>query len=460
MDFFIIFGHRIELQIFNIDLIRNPMKNFTQISVVLFLVVTSVFGQQQKGITGSTNWLSNWTEFSPAQTNYREPTQIITGTITEDTNLSKRETYLLVGSVFVANNAVLTIEPGTVILADFDSKASLTISKGSKIMAEGLETDPIVFTSNRSSKRPGDWGGIMILGDAPTNKFGNGSTSSYHFNITPADYAYTNFGGDNAECNSGVLNYVRIEFAGKRTKKAGYFNGLLLACVGSKTTINNVMVSYCAGDAFKVWGGKLSINNAVSYRTNSNDFTFNYGTQCDIENSLAIRSPYASSSEGSRCLEVLSYEKEDEVDFSRASTLVKAKNITMITDSENLKMDMERGLVSEAVFIGTNTILEMNKSVISGFNPAVVLDDKIALNQSNLEKIGFTDMYFNNCNGNIFIENNSNNDDLENWYGAPTFFNVYSKGPNSETFIDMFNKRTPDYRLKISKIVASNQDDD
>ncbi|HZW63689.1 MAG TPA: hypothetical protein VFF15_08620 [Flavobacteriaceae bacterium] len=436
------------------------MKNFTQITIVLFFVVTNMFGQQQKGITGVTNWLSNWTEFNPAQISHREPTQIITGTITEDTNLSKRETYLLVGSVFVTNNAVLTIEPGTVILADFETKASLTISKGSKIMAEGLETDPIVFTSNRSVKRPGDWGGILILGDAPTNKFGNGSTASYHAKIASSDFVNTNFGGDNVESDSGVLQYVRIEFAGKRTKQAGYFNGLLLACVGTKTVVENVMVSHCAGDAFKVWGGNLSIKNAVSYKTNSNDFSFNYGAQCTIENSLAVRSPYASNSEGSRCFEALSYSKEDEVDFSRASTAIIAKNITMVTDSDNLKMDIERGLVSEAVFVGSNTILDMNKSVISGFKPAVILDEKIALNQSSLEKIGLTDMYFNNCEGNIFIKNKNNNDDLENWYGAPTFFNVYSKGSNTETFIDMYNKRTPDFRLKISRIVASNHDDD
>ena len=436
------------------------MKNFTLATIFLFLSVFSAFAQQQKGITGVNNWLSNWTEFSPSQVDYREPTKIITGAISEDTKLTKREIYLLVGSVFVTNNATLTIEPGTLILADFDTKASLTISSGSKIMAEGTETDPIVFTSNRSSKRPGDWGGIMVLGDAPTNKFGNASTASFHFKLAPAEYVNTNFGGDNIEGSSGVLKYVRIEFAGKRTKKEGYHNGLLLACVGSNTTVDNVMVSYCAGDAFKVWGGGITINNAVSYRNNSNDFSFNYGTQCKLNNSLAVRSPYASSSEGSRCLEILSYKNEDEVDFSRSLTSVEAKNLTFINDSENLKADIDRGLVTEAIFVGANTSLDMNKSVISGFNPAVILDDKISLQQANLERIGLKDMYFNNCNGNIFVEHNSNNDDLENWYGAPSFFNVYSKGANAETFVDVNNKRTPDYRLRIHGIIASNNDED
>ena len=97
----------------------------------------------------------------------------------------------------------------------------------------------------------------------------------------------------------------------------------------------------------------------------------------------------------------------------------------------------------------------MSKSVISGFNPAVIFENTITINQENLEKIKFTGMYFNNCNGNIFVENNSNNEDLENWYGNSAFLNVYSKSGNSETFIDTRNARRPDFRLRINKIIAA-----
>ena len=101
----------------------------------------------------------------------------------------------------------------------------------------------------------------------------------------------------------------------------------------------------------------------------------------------------------------------------------------------------------------------MNKSVISGFNPAVILDNNITVNSQNLEKIKFTEMYFNNCNGNIFVKDNANNEDLENWYGNRAFFNVYSKADDSETFIDLKNSKRPDFRLRINKIIASNDFD-
>ena len=64
-------------------------------------------------------------------------------------------------------------------------------------------------------------------------------------------------------------------------------------------------------------------------------------------------------------------------------------------------------------------------------------------------------MYFNNCKGNIFVEYNTNNEDLENWYGNSSFFNVYSKSNNAETFIDFANEKRPDFRLRINKIIAS-----
>jgi hypothetical protein len=434
------------------------MKNFTQILFLFLFVTIGVFAQQEKGIVGINNWLNNWTEFNPKSVDYSEPTQILAGNITEDMTLSKKFVYLLMGSVFVTDNATLTIEPGTVIIGDYDTKGSLTIGKGSKLMAEGEETDPIVFTSNRGLKRAGDWGGLIILGNAPSNKFGKGSVASYFPKLKPSEYVYTNHGGDSINDSSGVLKFVRIEYAGKRIKGAGNFNGLLLASVGSQTVLENIMVSYSAGNSFEVWGGSVNMEKMVSYKSNGNDYKFNYGTQCHIYNSLAVRSPFVSSSIGSRCMQILSYDKKEEVDFTKKGTSVVAQNLTLLNDSANLQSDIASGLVQEAVFVGQNASLNFHKSVISGFNPAVLLDDKISLNQANLENIKFTNMYFNNCNGNIFTEYNSNNEDLENWYGNRAFFNVYSKGNDAETFINIENKKRPDFRLRINKIIASNDD--
>jgi hypothetical protein len=427
------------------------MKTITQIVWILLFGVFSVNAQQEKGITGSSNWLNNWTEFKPNKVDYGQANQILAGNITVNTKLYKKNVYILQGSVFVTNNATLTIEPGTVIIGDYESSASLIITKGATIIAEGLETDPIVFTSNRSSRKAGDWGGIVILGDAPTNKFGN--ASSVNFDL---DTSLTSYGGSNVSSNSGILKFVRIEFAGKKIKGVGNFNALLLAGVGNKTVLENIMVSYAAGDSFEIYGGELTLNKMVSFKSSSDDFKFNFGTQCRIDNSLAIRSSYLTSSLGSRCIDVASYDKKEDVDFTKKQTSVIATNLTLINNSENINADIQSGLVKEAVYVSQNTFLDLKRTVISGFNPAVLLDNKIEVNGENLKKIKFEQMYFNFCKGNIFTEYNSDNEDLENWYGNSAFSNVYSQSDNKETFIDLFNEKKPDFRLRIAKITASN----
>lgn len=433
------------------------MKNSIISTLILLLVVSSNYAQQEKGIKGTTNWLNNWTDFKPNLQDYGEPTQILTGNISEDTRLHKRDVYLLVGSVFVTGNATLSIEPGTVILGDFATRGSLTITKGSKILAKGLETDPIVFSSNKSVKRPGDWGGIIILGNATVNRFGTGSVASFYKNLNPADYANANYGGNNIDDDSGILKHVRIEYAGKRITGDTYFNGLLLAGVGKETNFSDVMISYAAGDGFEIWGGNTAIYRAVSYKCKGSDFKLNYGAKNFLGNSLVVRSPYASNGKA-RCLEIRSYDKKEEFDFSKSPTHINANNLTFLNSSENLESDIKMDLIKEAVYVGENANLKMNKSVISGFNPAVILDERIRVNETNLSKIKFIDMYFNNCNGNIFVDNDSNNEDLENWYGNLSFFNVYAKSPNAETFIDTRSSKRPDFRLRINKIMASNSD--
>lgn len=426
------------------------MKNVLLIWVFL-ITFCNVNAQQEKGIIGSSNWLNNWTEFKPGKADYGEPTQILAGNITENTTLSKKDVYIIQGNVYVTNNAVLTIEPGTVIIGDSESKGTLIITKGAQIMAVGSETDPIVFTSNKSVKKAGDWGGLVILGDAPINKFGN--YSSVNFDLDPS---LTTYGGLNPASSSGTMKFVRIEYAGKKVKGSSEgFNALLLGGIGNKTILENIMVSYAATDSFEVLGGEPVMSKMVSYKCSGIDFRFSLGAQAKIDNSLAVRSSYLASSSGARCLDVSSYVKKEEVDFTKKQTVVTATNLTFANDSDNIDQDIKAGLVKEAVYVAENCSLVLRKSVISGFSPAVIFDNKIEINDKNLKKIRIEEMYLNFCNGNIFTEGVTDNEDLESYYGDSVFFNLYSKTSNLETFNDFANPRRPDFRLALSKFTAA-----
>ena len=112
----------------------------------------------------------------------------------------KKGTYLLKGWVYIANGAELTIEPGTIIKGDKQTKASLIVERGGKLIAQGSATAPIVFTSEESagSRKPGDWGGIIICGKAKNNQ------NEMQIEGGPR----TKHGGNDDADNSGVLSYV------------------------------------------------------------------------------------------------------------------------------------------------------------------------------------------------------------------------------------------------------------
>jgi hypothetical protein len=413
----------------------------------LFVIFISLLNNlcinaQQKGIIGETNWMKNWTNFKPATEEYPEATNILTGTIATDLKLYKKNTYRLIGVVYLTNNAVLTIEPGTVIRGDVETCGTLVITKGSKIIAEGAETDPIIFTSNReiSYRKPGDWGGIILLGEAPINKMGG--IGFLDFNLDPA---VSQYGGANQDSDSGILKYVRIEFSGRKLNALKELNGLSLAGVGRKTKFNFIQISFSNDDSFECYGGDVNFDNLISFRATDDDFDFTQGTQCTMSNSIAIRYPYSSDISGSRCFEIDSYDKIANADVSKKLTNIIATNITLANLEDN-----DQGLVKEAIYIKDKSYLSLDNSIVSGFKLCALLDGKIAAFSENLAKIKLHNVLINNCTDKIQSEVATNNLEIMNWYTNDSFALEYSKINNTDLFLQGNIKKTPDFRLKAN----------
>jgi len=419
----------------------------TKISIAILSILSTFFlqAQQQRGIVGTTNWMNNWTNFKPANTEYNEASNIIAGTIDKDTKLYKRNTYQLVGTVYVTNNAVLTIEPGTVIRGDDKSCGTLVITNGCKIMAEGLETDPIIFTSNKDvlDRKPGDWGGIIIMGKAPINSLGGLHTLP--FDLEPL---LNHYGGQDAEDNSGILKYVRIEYSGRKLSALKELNGLSLAAVGKKTVLSNIQISFSNDDSFECYGGNLDMNNLVSYRTTDDDFDFTQGAQINISNSIAIRHPFSSDISGSRCFEIDSYDKIENTDINKL-TKINASNITLVNLEEN-----NQGLVRESIHIKENTFFNLTNSIVSGFTPFVILEGNIGNGDANLSKINFKNVIVNNCQGEITSESSSNDAGIKIYYSKPQFALDFTKIRNIDLFTTPNIKGSPDFRVNQNNTIA------
>lgn len=294
-----------------------------------------------------------------------QPVEIVSGNITQNTTWGPENIYLLTGYVYVKNQATLTIQPGTIIKGDKNSKGTLIVTRGAKIVADGKRSQPIVFTSNEANPAPGDWGGVVVCGYAPTNSKINGinclGVAEGGIN-TPLNDAYFGGGDQPGGCqpadNSGILRFVRIEYGGIAFQFNNETNGLTLAGVGSGTTIDHVQVSHSGDDGFEFFGGTVNCKHLIAYANKDDDFDFDLGYQGQVQFALAVRDPALSDVSGSNGLEI-------DNDLSGTPTLPKTRptlsNFTVIgptgTMDENyrrtahLRRNSEPGLFN-SLFIG------------------------------------------------------------------------------------------------------------
>ncbi|WP_205508674.1 hypothetical protein [Longitalea arenae] len=215
----------------------------------------------------------------------------IRGTITSDLHWTKDKTYRLRGYVYVASGVTLTIDPGTKIVSNKDSAAVLVVYRGAKIMAQGTAAEPIVFTSNEANPQPGDFGGIVLVGQAT----GNGNHSVIEGGV---DAAFSAFGGSNDADNSGVLKYVRIEYAGKAVNPGDEVNGLSLYGVGSGTTIDYVQIVRGLDDAFEFFGGTVNCKHLIAYNCADDDFDMDDGYRGKIQFAISVKDPKFTDAKG------------------------------------------------------------------------------------------------------------------------------------------------------------------
>ncbi len=206
-------------------------------------------------------------------------TIILQGKIDKDTTLRATNSYELKGLVYITNNATITIEAGTTIKGQYtDPVGGLVITRGAKIMAKGTADKPIVFTSASASPHSGDWAGIVILGKAKTNASFNGQAGVGEIEGGVNDAAGNGlYGGTDDNDNSGVLQYVRIEYAGYAFLPDKEINSLTMGGVGRGTTIDHIQVSYAKDDAYEWFGGSVDAKYLIAYRTQDDDFDTDNG---------------------------------------------------------------------------------------------------------------------------------------------------------------------------------------
>ena len=230
------------------------------------------------------------------------PTIVLSGSIASNRTLTPDTNYVLRGFVYVNSGATLTINAGTRIVGDTTALGSaLFILRGARIAANGTEAAPIVFTSQRSAgnRSPGDWGGLVIVGNARGNRSGNiiveGSDGSV-VGANPGGVVYT--GGTNDADNSGTMKYVRVEFAGYATLQDAELNSFTLAALGSGTTLEYLQSMSGLDDSFEWFGGTVDGKYLVSYESGDDHFDGSEGYRGRNQFLIAFQSTFITPRAG------------------------------------------------------------------------------------------------------------------------------------------------------------------
>ncbi len=198
------------------------------------------------------------------------------GTVTLDAS----KTYTLTGGLVVREGATLIIPAGTTIQSDptADSEMAKTIyiavERGAKIYINGTAAKPVVMTSGQASPAEGNWGGLIICGDAKVNTGDNGTS----------EVGGLLYGGNNNADNSGSITYLKISYTGSKFSDTKEYNGVSFFGVGSGTVVNNIYTFESGDDAVEFFGGAVNASNLVLINSYDDSLDFADGYQGTIDN--------------------------------------------------------------------------------------------------------------------------------------------------------------------------------
>ncbi|MFN5172311.1 MAG: T9SS type A sorting domain-containing protein [Bacteroidota bacterium] len=376
----------------------------------------------------SQDWTKGWAEWNPKQASYGIATETttlndasgiknITGTVTLDAS----KVYLLTSTCVVRSGGKLIIPAGTVIRGAADLTATpklyatLVVERGGMIEVNGTTSSPVVMTSNKAagSRDRGDWGGLVLCGKAVNNQSVDAQLEG--FNNVAVDNTLGKFGGTDDADNSGVVKYVRIEFAGLAFEPNKEVNSFTMGSVGSKTEIEGVQCSFGNDDGFEWFGGTVNCKKLISYKITDDDFDTDFGYRGAVQFGIAVRDTAyfdlswnapsgASTSE--------TFESDNDAAGSGKMPLTSAvfSNITCVgpvplDKTYNDLTTTQKGAFRRGARIRRNSRLSIVNSVFMGYRNFIMFDGDSVLIASGVKSSTFSET--SNVLRNNFIANTS-----------------------------------------------------
>ena len=400
-------------------------------------------------------------------------TVTLSGRITKDTTLFAKDVNYLSGIVYVMRGVTLTIQEGAKVMGKSSGAdvAALVITRGAKIIARGTAEKPVVFTSAAQNPASGDWGGVVLLGTARVNTTltwkgtavtgltsVEGGINDTEIGLGLAGSGDAAFPTGNDADNSGVMQFVRIEYAGYAYQPDNELNSLTMAGVGNGTTISHIQVTYAKDDAFEWFGGTVNCKYLIAYKTQDDDFDTDNGYNGNVQFGIILRDSVIADISTSEAFES---DNNSGGTASSIQTTAVFSNITAIGPRIDPVSGKGNSLYRAGAHIRRNTGISIMNSIIAGWNRGIQFDassgvpvDKnvtdsviriknttLAGNTVNIDYVrstGTSATYASNADGIA---------GLNTWFSTPAFGNTILTSASGDRLklIQPFNYNNPDF---------------
>jgi hypothetical protein len=375
------------------------------------------------------------------------PVRNISGNLTGINNWSADTIYKLTGKVYVKAGGTLNIAPGTIIKGDKSTPGSaLIVCRGGQIYAIGEATRPIVFTSSETpgNRAMGDWGGLVIAGNARINvpggigTFEGGNLANPDGNVSDGQY-----GGLNDLDNSGELRYVRIEYAGFAYAPNSELNSLTLGGVGSGTKINYVQCSYGLDDHFEWFGGKADAKYLISFRGNDDDFDTDFGFSGKVQFGVCLRDTAVADAVSG----AMGFESDNDGAGSANGPKTRPvfSNMTIIgprfTPTTTFDPNFRR-----AAHIRRNSELSAFNSIFMGWPTGIKIDGDSCQRNADSARIRIKNSVVAGCPLSLDSTATTTSWGISNWYNQAANSNTIYTANTDVQLSNPFNYNNPDFR--------------
>lgn len=311
---------------------------------------------------------------------------------TEDTTLTAGNLYSLSGTRFIGEDAggdpaapnsgaaqvTVTINPGVTIFGSA-GRDSLNVSRGSEIRALGTAAAPIVFTSRQdvegsvTATSRSQWGGLNLNGRAPINDCAAGGNVGGAVDcVKNGEGGSGLFGGATADDDSGVLNYVRVQYAGFAFSGDDELNGIAFQGTGSGTDVDFIHVHNNGDDGVEFFGGATNASHIVISGADDDSVDWTDGWTGNLQYVIVVHPPSGDLA-GNRGME------GDNRSSNPLNTPVSdpiIANFTLIgTETGSVSLPSGDGKSDDGMKLRAGTAGDYVNGIVTGFEQGIDYDD-------------------------------------------------------------------------------------